>query len=65
MKLTVNGQEQDSDAVTVGDLIARLGYNGNHFAVAVNLAHVPRSEYAQTSLKAGDAVEILMPMQGG
>ena len=35
------------------------------FAVAINQQFIPRSRYDVTTLKKGDDVEILAPMQGG
>lgn len=41
------------------------GYQGVSFAVAINCAFVPRSQFEQTRLTEGDEVEIVTPMQGG
>ncbi|OGT56681.1 MAG: thiamine biosynthesis protein ThiS [Gammaproteobacteria bacterium RIFCSPHIGHO2_12_FULL_42_10] len=38
---------------------------GEHFAVAINLTFVPRSDYDKTFFKEGDVVDIILPMQGG
>lgn len=65
MKLVVNGQESDIAAKTIAEVVAALGYQGHHFAVALNMTHIPHSQYAEVSLKTGDEIEILMPMQGG
>jgi sulfur carrier protein len=35
------------------------------FAAAVNLQFVPRTQYAQTPLQDGDAVELISPITGG
>ncbi len=35
------------------------------FAAAVNLQFVPNTRYDQTSLQAGDRVEIILPVTGG
>ena len=35
------------------------------FAAAVNLQFVPRTQYAQTPLRHGDAVELISPITGG
>jgi sulfur carrier protein len=68
MQVTVNGQERDvSGETTVEDLVALLGApdNGRGVAVALSGEVVPRSEWAQTSLKPGDRVEVLIAVQGG
>jgi sulfur carrier protein len=35
------------------------------FAAAVNLQFVPRHEYAQIELQAGDQIELISPITGG
>lgn len=35
------------------------------FAAAVNLQFVPRNQYVNTPLKAGDQVELISPVTGG
>jgi sulfur carrier protein len=65
MKIIVNGAEQKTDAQTIAELIQKLGYEGDYFAVARNLHAVPRALYAETPVNENDEIEILMPMQGG
>ena len=36
-----------------------------HHAVALNHQFVPRTQYEATTLKAGDEIELLIPMSGG
>lgn len=65
MKLLVNGDELDLAAETLAGLLARLDYEGEWLATAVNGDLVPSDERADYRLKALDRVEILSPMQGG
>lgn len=65
MKIIINGEEKQMDAKTIAELIAALGYEGDYFAVARNMACVSRGEYANTPIAENDKIEILMPMQGG
>lgn len=65
MKLTINGEKREVAAGTVAEVTKALGYEGDYFAVALNMNCVPRSRHAETPVKDGDAVEILTPMQGG
>jgi len=65
MKLFVNNKPHELDGTTIADVLKILGYEGRYFAVALNMLHVPSSQYQTTSIKSGDALEILMPMQGG
>lgn len=65
MKLTVNGEALEFDAGNLADLLAKLDYEGDWLATAVNGDLVHREERAVQPLKEGDRIEILSPMQGG
>jgi sulfur carrier protein len=47
------------------DLLIEQQVVEQHFAVAINNKHVPRTAYATTILKMDDRVDIIVPMQGG
>jgi sulfur carrier protein len=64
-RITVNGEATDTDARTLADLIARLGYKESAVATALNGDFVPRATRAAARLTAGDKVEIVAPRQGG
>jgi sulfur carrier protein len=65
LTILLNGRPHAApDAVTLAALLAGLGYTGG-FAVAVNREFVPRSQYAETSVRPGDEVEVLTARQGG
>ena len=66
-RLKVNGVEEEVAVATVAELLAERGIDpGARFlAVAVNGAVVRRAEWPATALAAGDAVEIVRPLQGG
>ena len=65
MKLTVNGEALELDAGNLVDLLAKLDYEGDWLATAVNGDLVPREERSSQALNDGDRIEILSPMQGG
>jgi len=68
MTLTVNGESREvAPAETVARIVARLAGSGaaRGVAVAVNGDVVPRSAWATTELRDGDAVEVLTAVQGG
>lgn len=65
MRVIVNGEQREINAVSVGALLSELDYEGTHFAIAVNFDVVPKSRWAETQLKAGDEIEIITPRQGG
>ena len=63
--ITVNGQALAlPEGASLADAAAASGVQPP-FAAAVNLQFVPRSQYAQTPLQAGDQVELISPVTGG
>lgn len=65
MKLQLNGAPIESTATTLADLLEAEGFGGAKVATAVNSTFVPASARAAVSLREGDAIEVLAPMQGG
>ena len=65
MTLTINGQPEEHEAVTLGALVDELGLAEAKVATALNGAFVPARARAETTLTAGDRVEIVAPRQGG
>jgi sulfur carrier protein len=61
----VNGQLQETEARTLAELCAALGYGDAKIATAVNGDFVPAASRAQTALAREDRVEIVAPRQGG
>lgn len=53
------------DGATVADLVATLGLGARRIAVEVNRMVVPRAEYPRTTLREGDAVEVIHFVGGG
>jgi len=66
IQLSVNGQMQrvDSDA-NLARLLEALELSGKRLAVERNGEIVPRSQYANTRLAEGDALEIVVAVGGG
>jgi len=66
-RLMINGIAEDVAATTIAQLLAARGIDpaARFLAVAVNGAVVRRTEWAGAALNAGDAVEIVRPLQGG
>ena len=65
MKITLNAQSHDITATTLAAALAELGFASPAVATAVNGHFVPRTARAETTLRDGDQVEVLAPMQGG
>jgi sulfur carrier protein len=65
--ITVNGMTEALAAPTVAALLEARGIaaGAKGVAVALNGAVVPRAAWAETTLSAGDAVEIIKAMSGG
>ena len=65
MRVIVNGEPREIASARVDALLGELDYEGTHFAIALNYDVLPRSQWAETSLKSGDEIEIITPRQGG
>ena len=65
MKLTINGEDHQTDISDLSQLLTSLDYEGDWLATAVNGELVHRDERTGFVLSDRDRVEILSPMQGG
>ncbi len=66
IKVSVNGELQEIvEGLNIHQLIDVLEYKVKGFAVAVNTTFVPISEYDNVTIKDGDTIDILAPVQGG
>ena len=65
MKLTINGQQQDSAPSTLAQLIEHLGMKQDRVAVELNRNIVSRDQWAETNLAEGDQLEIVHFVGGG
>jgi sulfur carrier protein len=65
--IRVNGESEPLRVATLAALLAEKALDSGQrgIAAALNGAVVPRSAWAETSLKAGDNVEIVRARQGG
>lgn len=65
--IRVNGREEELSAPTVAALLAARGIpvGTRGVAVALNGAVLPSRCWVETPLSAGDALEIIRPVQGG
>jgi sulfur carrier protein len=65
--IVVNGEPRERDGATIVELLADLGVEdrARGVAVAVNGEIVPRAQWPQRRVGAGDRVEALTAMQGG
>ena len=66
MRLQINGDEKEfADGLSLADLIAQLGMKGDRVAVELNREIVSRAQWAETSLRDGDKMEIVHFVGGG
>jgi sulfur carrier protein len=65
MQISINGKAHEVRAETLATLLAELDYGDATVATALNQAFVRATDRGATALKDGDAVEILVPRQGG
>ena len=65
MKLLLNGEPFATEALTLDDLCASLGFAEAKIATAVNGNFVASPLRGTTSLADADEIEIVAPRQGG
>ena len=65
MQISVNGKSHEVDAATLAALLDELEYGDATVATALNQSFVRAVDRSKTTLHEGDAVEILVPKQGG
>jgi thiamine biosynthesis protein ThiS len=66
MRLKINGDEKEvANAATLADLVEQLSMKADRVAVELNRSIVPRANWAATSLKDGDELEIVHFVGGG
>ena len=66
MKVTINGQIKDiSNAANIADIVGQFCANKKHIITEVNGTLVPRDDWNKTSLKEGDAIELVSFVGGG
>lgn len=66
MQITVNGKTRDiGAAATMAELLRQLGLDPARVAVEHNLAIVPQTSFAATSIAEGDTLEIVQFVGGG
>jgi sulfur carrier protein len=62
----INGVPQSIDeSLSLEAVLKHLGYDPTAIAVAVEGEFVPRGQYPSKTLKKGQIVDIVAPMQGG
>ena len=65
MQILLNGEALATDAKTLDELCARLGFAEARIATAVNGSFVAAASRGSTRLAEADEVEIVAPRQGG
>ncbi len=65
MKIVLNGEAYATDAATLDELCARLGFAEAKIATAVNGSFVAAQSRGTTKLADADEIEIVAPRQGG
>ncbi len=65
MKLVINGEEKQSAAKNVAELVVELAMKGDRVAVELNREIVPRAQWEASPLHDGDKLEIVHFVGGG
>jgi sulfur carrier protein len=65
LRITVNGEQHETQAATLEQLCAAMGYGEQRIATALNGEFVPAEARQRTRLHDNDRIEIVAPRQGG
>ncbi len=66
IEISVNGETQNvDDEQSLLQLIDASGFGEQRIAAALNGEFIPRHAYADTTISAGDKVDIVSPIAGG
>ncbi len=65
MQILLNGEAVATDAATLDELCAGLGFAEAKIATAVNGRFVPAPSRGTTPIAEADEIEIVAPRQGG
>ena len=64
--ISLNGARFAAQAGTLQALLLARGYKfDNAFACAINNTFVPRAQWAERVLQAGDRIDVITPIAGG
>ena len=65
MRIFLNGESREVNPGTLAQVLLECGYEGNHFATAVNEVFVHKQQRESRELSENDRVEVVSPMEGG
>jgi len=66
IEIIVNGETQEAEAaITLGELIRKLGFHPESVAALVNDAIIERDRVEEVCLESGDAIELVRFVSGG
>ncbi|MCC7202624.1 MAG: sulfur carrier protein ThiS [Nitrospirae bacterium] len=65
MRIRINGKEENTDVISVLDILKARNVEPRMVAVEVNSKMIERDDYGTTQLKDGDELEFLYFMGGG
>lgn len=65
MELVINGNRETGEFSTVEDLLSKRDLDPGQVLVELNGAILPKTDYDKTSLKEGDALELVHFVAGG
>ena len=62
----MNGQSRHTtDGISLTELVRQLSDRTSGIAVALNSEVVPRGSWAETTISAGDRIDVVTAVQGG
>ena len=66
LEISLNGKRIETTAANLQDMLLAQGYAlQTAFACAINSSFVPRQQWQDRALQAGDRVDVITPIAGG
>ena len=65
MKIMLNGEPRETSQTTTAGLLEEIGITPGRVAVELNMKVISRADHENTSLREGDAVEVVNFVGGG
>ena len=65
MKIMLNGEPRETSQATIAGLLEEIGITPGRVAVELNMKVISRIDHENTSLREGDAVEVVNFVGGG
>ena len=65
MRIILNGEATEVTATTLDRVLLECGYEGDHFATALNGTFIHKQQRQDLELSVDDRIEVVAPLEGG